>query len=927
MCFQTWPQLTRGLTQEYDAAGNLTAMRRSQTGGTTSIMMTAEYRNAVRPTKRTVNTSCTALPTPCSSAAIVRNYGYDPTTGQLNEMEVVTNGTAVAGTHVNYQNTLQAHDLQLLGISAGTRSDHFAYDDRGRLRASVFGSKDATANPAAGLPGATTVGLTPADFLTAHLRTPLFDATTRGVLQSRGVSAEEIDPPSATFVEQPMAAHNTASVTQNGVTRSILYDNNGGQVSDDGRLVYSWDPRGLLVSATEKPTAGGTTIRRALYYYDGNHRMVGRRMEMALVFAPTAPLSTLDWQLENRPNILQLDNLPPEVTFVWDPVSDNLVTVVAVGAPSTDANAGVLKQIIHGGAGYDDPIEETSTIVTGSTTTLQRLYPTYDEAGAGTLQSVLNANGELAGRNVPNAIYTAQQLHLAGPAVEEVTLEAARDKNGALTSIDITLHATEQLTPATVPTGLRLATVDSSGAVVRTATTPAALVPTDPYAAHITLTAEEWTTLTDPAATSAAGLTAQALSVAATNTLRAKAWPAQTPFLPAPEWARASLPLFATSTLPVEVRESLPSLADWLKTVPNNTTSSRPLYKVTTLALLAQPSVATATPIASLLGARFQAQPFADSFTGKNYVRDRWYDPQRGSWLSPDAMRYQDSANLYSFCAGDPINCRDPKGTETLTPDERRAIQKSNAKEMEACRRDPASPTCVGIIGTLFGDDQAESIRVNGKKYLGKSPIVYINGVWNKRNGVIGSGAMLADYYQATVDVLWNPEQGKILDLLQTLLVDKTNTPDASTRNVVLYLRARVSGLQAGESIKVVAHSQGAAIFSSAASFLTAEERSRIELTTYGGASWTFPTGLKSVRNVVNVTDLLVPMLFGKGLEFQKNNEYAVFLDPLAINHPIKDYIDDEKYQTWLNGPAGAASRRQIEEKRKRWIDSNWEKR
>jgi RHS repeat-associated protein len=650
---------TDTVSQEYDGAGNLTSISRTQTGAGLATLMSADFRNAGRPNHRTVTTSCTGLAIPCSSANIVRNYGYDPASGQLNEMQVVTNGTMVGGTHVDYQNTLQVHDLQLLGVSGGKRSTHFTYDDRGRLRGTLFGSSDAGANPAAAVPGATAIGFTPADFLTAHLRTPLLDPATRDAAASSGVSTEGIDPPSATYVEE--AGHKTASVTQGGVTRSILYDNNGGQVSDDGRLLYTWDPRGLLVSATEKPTAGGTTIRRALYYYDGNHRMVGRRMEMALVFSPTAPPSTLDWQLENRSNILQIDGFPPEVTFVWDPVSDTLVSVVQVGAPTTDPNAGVLKQIIHGGLGYDDPIEETVPAPQGSTSKVQRLYPTYDEAGTGTLQAVFNVAGELVGRNVPTAVYISGQLHLAGPAVDQVTLEGSRDASG-VTTIDVTVRSTEQLTEATIAAGVRLATVDSKGAVVRTVTTAAQLVANDPYAAHITLTADDWTSLTDPAATSAGGLTAAALSVAVTSTLRAKAWPATMPFLAAPDWARASTAVFASAALPVEVRESLPSLADWLTAIPPSGTNTRTLYQVPTLALLAQPSAGTGTPISTLLAARFQAQPFADPFTGKNYVRERWYDPERGSWLSPDPLGYRDSGNLYAYCAGDPVNCHDPTG-------------------------------------------------------------------------------------------------------------------------------------------------------------------------------------------------------------------------------------------------------------------------
>jgi len=245
---------TDTVTLGYDGAGNLTQISLTQIGGgdTVTPLMTAAFRNAGRPTTRSVTTSCTGLAQPCTPAAIVRNYAYDATSGQLNEMQVVANGTTVAGTHVNFQNTLQAHDLQLLGVSSGTRWNHMGYDDRGRLTGSVFGTTNPTTNPAGAQPGATAVTLTPADFLSAQLRTPLLDDTTRALAASRGVSTATIEPPSSSVVELPLAAHKTDSVTKSGVTRSILYENNGGRVSDHGRLIYTWDPRGLLQSATQK---------------------------------------------------------------------------------------------------------------------------------------------------------------------------------------------------------------------------------------------------------------------------------------------------------------------------------------------------------------------------------------------------------------------------------------------------------------------------------------------------------------------------------------------------------------------------------------------------------------------------------------------------------------------------------------------------
>jgi RHS repeat-associated protein len=270
----------------------------------------------------------------------------------------------------------------------------------------------------------------------------------------------------------------------------------------------------------------------------------------------------------------------------------------------------------------------------------------------------MGASGQLVARNVPTDAYGNDRLELDGPAVDGITLEATGG------GVAVTLHATEQLTESTVATGMRLAALHGNGGVVRTATAPAALVAGDPYAARITLTSLEWNALTDPTATSTSGLAAQSLSVAATSTLRARGWSADVPFMPAPDWARASLPIFATADLPLEARESLASLATWLATNPTGSDATRSLYQVDTLALLAQPSLDAATPITTLVTARFQAQPFADPFTGKNYGRERWYDPERGSWLTPDPLMYRDSSNLYAFGGGDPVNRRDPTGMD-----------------------------------------------------------------------------------------------------------------------------------------------------------------------------------------------------------------------------------------------------------------------
>jgi RHS repeat-associated protein len=63
-------------------------------------------------------------------------------------------------------------------------------------------------------------------------------------------------------------------------------------------------------------------------------------------------------------------------------------------------------------------------------------------------------------------------------------------------------------------------------------------------------------------------------------------------------------------------------------------------------------------------GTAFQALPFEEPATGLVYVRNRWYAPTSGTFLSPDPLGYRDSANLYAYCGGDPVNCSDPTGNK-----------------------------------------------------------------------------------------------------------------------------------------------------------------------------------------------------------------------------------------------------------------------
>jgi RHS repeat-associated protein len=367
--------------------------------------------------------------------------------------------------------------------------------------------------------------------------------------------------------------------------------------------------------------------------------VVGRRAEYAPLSSPGTPPVDTAWKLEDRAEILGDDALPAEATYVWDPISDTLVTIAS-------ASGDVLRQIIHGGAAYDDPIE----VAVNENGVAHRLYPIFDEAGAGTLQAIVNEQGELVSRTVEEDAYGGDEYGLAGAAVDRISVEA-RKTNGVVESVTVSVRTTEQLDEPSIAEGARLAAVDDSGVVVRSAQTTPQLF--ENYTLRWTLTAEEWTALTS----TANGATR--LSIAVTNTLRARAWDGDQPILPAPDAAG----MFTSTALPVETRTSFADLTTWIAAEPSN---EKVIFEAATLAALA----GRTTPASRLIvAAGFQALPFSEPATGLVYARARWYDPSTGSFLTPDPMGYQDSSNLYSFAGGDPVNGRDPSGMSATVGD------------------------------------------------------------------------------------------------------------------------------------------------------------------------------------------------------------------------------------------------------------------
>ncbi len=525
-----------------------------------------------------------------------------------------------------------------------------------------------------------------------------------------------------------------------------------------------------------------------------------------------------------------------------------------------------MRQIIHGGLGYDDPVEVT---VADGSGVLNRLYPTFDEAGAGSLQSVLNASGEVVARPLIDGAYAEEETALGGVGIDRIAMAAKRDASGALESIELTIRATEPLDPKTVAAGSRLAAV-AGNTVVRTTTAKPTL--SDGATIRWTLTALEWSALTDSSAEIVGGkpVAPTSISIAVTDSLRGVAWSSATPVMPAPAWAVAARPVFASPALPVEYRESLTDAA--ALTSPSSSSSSSsaetPLYEIQSLTSLADPATTAraATAQRLLVTSTFHALPFAEPATRLIYARARWFDPASGTFLSPDPVGYRDSSNLSAYCGGDPVGRRDPTGLEDGAEENDwaeawiREGKRWGEEEHARCEKNPSIPGCT----PLFGDVSAKAFDV-GSAYGRSSEILYINGILTSEIEAQSDGEIIARCLKAEVRVVWNPSHGVWKDLLQSAITNKLlSSIDGSTKKLLDELRRAILRTGGAGPVTLYAHSQGGLIAAVALGRLTPAQRARVDLVTFGAASWTYPAGLHSQLHIVNAFDWSVAMPLGQ---------------------------------------------------------------
>jgi RHS repeat-associated protein len=623
--WRTW------IDQEYDAGGNLIAQRAatSEIGDASSgeIISRATGRGVGRISQRTRGTNESIVTkyqfadgevaAPAGEIPQLPGFTSGVVSGVLRAAATSRGNFTIAGSFNAIDDSQRVGATLDLGVD--DRASIWSYDDRSRLQSQrllalrydlASASRDREQ-------------LTAADFREGFATTsPLSDDQ----LKVLGDDAWKAARPSWTVTER--LAHQAGTQTLRltpDIERRVGFEFEGGRRTKSGDWTAAYDEFDRVV-AVQSVSAG----RRIEYRYDPMNRMIART-------AWELPSGGGEKRLETRAGVIEADGLPADATFVWDPLTDRLVAIFRSGTTDGGGIAeGLVRQIVHGDRGYDDPVEVLTANEDG---TVRRDYPIVDEAGSGSVHAVADASGMLVERVLYGDSYGDEPRYLGGAVVDRIEVSAKTDARGDLAEVAVRVHVTDRVDEDVVTQSLTL----KAGAV--TAAGQPVLGAND-HDVLLRLTGDEWAVLT-------AGQ--QSIEIVVTTKLRAPEWD-NAPVIAPPDWAKKVWGVESTPTTPLVVHQSLETLAAFFETIASDGNGSTSVYAIPDLYLAA--SSETKTKL--LTG--FKAAPFVEPANGLAYFRARWYDPSTGTFLTPDPMGYQDSSNLYAFAGGDPINNSDPTG-------------------------------------------------------------------------------------------------------------------------------------------------------------------------------------------------------------------------------------------------------------------------
>ncbi len=271
--------------------------------------------------------------------------------------------------------------------------------------------------------------------------------------------------------------------------------------------------------------------------------------------------------------------------------------------------------------------------------------------------------------------------------------------------------------------------------------------------------------------------------------------------------------------------------------------------------------------------------------TGLIYFGQRYYDPSIGVWLTPDPAGYAEGPNLYAYCFNNPLTQVDWWGLSA------QSIHSGSAAQVVSTLFSVLQTIVVKMLGNSVGA-ACELIgkHVFADAYIGPglmkigaalqgqnhplhyyhpfsnySPAqsgggsaniacLFTNGILNGREEAESTAKRLSDYCGVPCSTAYNASHGLVSDLIECVL-NFFGIPHRAVDVNVKAIRAELQRVGPGGTCVLLAHSQGGMVTHLALQCLSKEERSRIEVYTFGSPIWIENGRAKKVMNFASTND------------------------------------------------------------------------
>ena len=259
----------------------------------------------------------------------------------------------------------------------------------------------------------------------------------------------------------------------------------------------------------------------------------------------------------------------------------------------------------------------------------------------------------------------------------------------------------------------------------------------------------------------------------------------------------------------------------------------------------------------------------------------RYYDPETGRFFTPDPSGFTDGLNLYAYCLNNPITQHDLYGLrihvefhynlQNAPRDLTRGINFTGAAIETFSQHVIPIPHLrdLGVfIGRALQGTLRKPLRENsshtsiGKKDLQNSSVFYVNGILTEKEDNEHTAKYLSYRLgDAKVESFHSSTRGFISDVISAFFA-KLGIPTRDSFQLADKIRERITynhNIGNEGKIHVFAHSRGGAYLANALRLLSHEERSMLNVYTFGSANLFDISGVNSTEHYVSSRDF-VPM-------------------------------------------------------------------